>query len=178
MLYILATHLSHLWRDNKTMATLDKRHFPSTYKVKIFPSPHSFLCLLFEKESNHGYFLPTHSHNPKNHTLIYNSLNQCGVKPFSTTIWFWVYLSCNDWNVTTIYGTYNVWNPCKLSKPKVISLILFLINLRSINGLKCFVIVEQNSLKLWLLYFLQCYKPFHTFAKNFHCLVVQEPLLL
>ncbi len=159
------------------MATLDKRHFPSTYKVRIFPSSHGFLHLLFDKELNRGYFLPTHNHNPKNYILIYNSLNQCGVKPFSTIIWFWVYLNYNNGNATTIYGTYNVWNPCKLSKPKVISLILSLVHLRNTNGFKCFVIDEQNSLKLWLMYFLQCYKSLHTFAKNFHCLVMQEPLL-
>jgi hypothetical protein len=49
-----------LWREN--MVTLDKQHFLSTYKVR-------FLHMLFGKKPNHGYFLPTHNHNPKNYIL-------------------------------------------------------------------------------------------------------------
>ncbi len=41
---------------------------------------------------------------PKTMFCIYNSLNQCGIKPFSIIIWFWVYFRCNNWNMITIYG--------------------------------------------------------------------------
>jgi hypothetical protein len=51
------------------MAALDKWHFLSTYKVKICPLSHGFPHLFFEKESNHGYFLPIHNPNPKNYIL-------------------------------------------------------------------------------------------------------------
>jgi hypothetical protein len=44
------------------MATLDKQHFLSTYKVR-------FLLFFLGKKPNHGYFLPTHNHNPKNYIL-------------------------------------------------------------------------------------------------------------
>jgi hypothetical protein len=34
--------------------------------------------------------------------------------------------------------------PCKLSKPTMIYLILFLVNLGITNGFECFLIIQQN----------------------------------
>ncbi len=130
MFFVLVVHIFHLWKVNKTMVTLDKQHFLSTYKVRICLSSHKFLHLFFGQKPNHGYFLPTHNYNPKNYTLHkYNCLNQCGEKSFSTIVWFWVYYRCNNWNMTTFYDTWNVWNSMQVLKTTSDFLILSLVNL-------------------------------------------------
>jgi len=49
VLCILALHLFHFGRENKTMATLDKEHLLSTYKVRICPSSNISYIYFLEK---------------------------------------------------------------------------------------------------------------------------------
>jgi hypothetical protein len=51
------------------MVALDKQHLLSTCKVKTCLSSLDFLTMFFGKEPNHEYYMPTHSHNPRNYTL-------------------------------------------------------------------------------------------------------------
>ncbi len=123
------------------MATLDKWHLLSTYKVRICPIGNSFLHLFFAKEPIHGSTSSSPiTITPKITLCIYNSLNQCGVKPFLTKYDFGSTLGATNgmWLPSMALRMYGI--PCKLSKPTLISLILSLFNLGITNGFNCFLI--------------------------------------
>jgi hypothetical protein len=64
------------------MVVLDEHHPLSICQIRIFPSSHKFFDLLFEKNPNHAYYMPTlHLVKIFNITFcFYNYLNQRGVK--------------------------------------------------------------------------------------------------
>jgi len=102
--YIFVVHPSHLGNKNKTIVALDKWHFILTYEVIIHLLSHDFLHFFLKKSPIMDTSYPPLIIIPKQYIASTIPWIKCGVKPFSTIIWFYVHLRCKNWNMTTIYS--------------------------------------------------------------------------